>query len=96
MKYTVYIFKCLMTGSHYLGVTHDLRGRFEELRSGGSWKRLTSPELLHAEQHDDLQMAQRRLQTIRRQWRPSYSLDNVHADVLFPVPSVFFKPLSLC
>ena len=68
MKYTVYIFKCLSTGTHCMGVTRDLRERLQELRQGAGWRPLAHPELLHVEQHDDLEHAHRRLQAIRRRW----------------------------
>ncbi|MFB0517571.1 MAG: hypothetical protein ACETWG_13355 [Candidatus Neomarinimicrobiota bacterium] len=69
MRYTVYIFRCLSTGTYFMGVTNDLRSCLEELRSHSGWRRLAHPELLHVEQHDSRLMAQRRLQAIHRQWR---------------------------
>ena len=70
MKYTLYIFRCLQTGTHCMGVTRDLSDALRELREGGRGQRLMSPELLHVEQHDDSAEAHRRLQAIRRGWHP--------------------------
>ena len=70
MKYTIYIFKCLQTGTHHIGVTRDLSAALSKLREGGPGQRLVSPELLHVEQHEDQERAHRRLQAIRRGWQP--------------------------
>ena len=68
MRYTVYIFKCLQTGTHSLGVTTDLSASLATLLDGSRCQRLVSPELIHIEQHDDRAQAHRRLREICRQW----------------------------
>ena len=71
MKYTVYIFKCLSTGTHWMGVTRNLDRRLQTLREAGPGRRLVNPELLHVEQHDNRDGAHRRLQAIRNGWQPN-------------------------
>ena len=69
-KYTVYVLKCLSTGRYIMGVTPNLREHFREVRQCGGWRRhLAHPEVIHLEQHDDMQTAQQRLQFIRVRWR---------------------------
>ena len=70
MKYTIYIFRCLRTGTHHMGVTRDLSEALRKLREGGRGQRLVNPELLHVEQHEDHERAHRRLQAIRGEWQP--------------------------
>ena len=70
MKYTIYIFRCLRTGTHHMGVTRDLSEALRKLLEGGRGQRLVNPELLHVEQHEDHERAHRRLQAIRRGWQP--------------------------
>ena len=71
MKYTVYILKCLRTGTHCMGVTSDLSASLQQLQEDGNGQRLINPELVHVEQHEDPERAHQRLQTIRRHWRPA-------------------------
>ncbi len=71
MKYPVYRFKCLSTGTLWMGVTRNLGNRLKTLQEGGPGRRLINPELLHVEQHDDRDGAHRRLQAIRRCWHPN-------------------------
>ncbi|MEE9465045.1 MAG: hypothetical protein V3W14_05675 [Candidatus Neomarinimicrobiota bacterium] len=68
MKYTVYIFKCLHSGTHSLGVTTDLSASLATLLDGSRCQRFVSPELIHVEQHDDPVLAHQRLQEICREW----------------------------
>ena len=68
MRYTVYIFKCLQTGTHSLGVTTDLGASLATLLDGSRCQRLVSPELIHVEQHDNPAQAHQRLREICRQW----------------------------
>ncbi len=68
MRYTVYIFKCLQTGTHSLGVTTDLGASLATLLDGSRCQRLVSPELIHVEQHDSPVQAHQRLREICRQW----------------------------
>ena len=69
MRHTVYIFRCLLTGTHCVGVTTDLRAAVDYMVSTGSNHRLASPELVHLEQHDSPQEASYRLHQICSQWR---------------------------
>ncbi|MCH7859426.1 MAG: hypothetical protein IID14_06965 [Candidatus Marinimicrobia bacterium] len=69
MKYTVYIFKCLHTGNHTMGITTNFRDCLEKFLGAGCRSSLTNLELFHVEQHDDLQVAHRRIQAIRSRWR---------------------------
>ena len=76
MKYTVYVFKCLQSGTLRMGVTHNLGHRLQELQQGTGRRRLIHPELLHVEQYEDLKIAHRRLQAITHQWRRTLRLTN--------------------
>lgn len=96
MKYTVYIFRCLRTGTHFMGVTPNLRDRFEELRRAGGWRCLAHPELLHVEQFDDLQSAQRRLQAVRLRWRCYTAGPGTQAYDRVRAASVPIESSSLC
>ena len=71
MKYTLYILKCLRTGTHCMGITSDLSARLRMLQEDGNGPRLLNPELVHVEQHEDHERAHQRLQAIRRRWRPA-------------------------
>ena len=85
MRYTVYVFKCLQTGTHSLGVTTDLAASLATLLDGSRCQRLVSPELIHVEQHDSPGRAHQRLREICRQWHrlsdSYFLLDFGHPDV---------------
>ena len=81
MRHTVYVFRCLLTGTYCVGVTTDLRAVVDYMVSTGRGHHLASPELLHLEQHDSPQEASYRLHQICRQWRlftalPATELDS--------------------
>ncbi len=85
MRHTVYIFKCLQTGTHSLGVTTDLGASLATLLNGSRCQRLVSPELIHVEQHDSRGQAQQRLREICRQW---YKLSDSYYLMGFGHPAV--------
>ncbi len=94
MRYTVYIIRCLRSGTHYLGVTQDLSARLEELRHAGGWRRLAHPELLHIEQHDHPTDAHKRLQDISHRWRNHSVYQQLYYPDLFAVTPGLIGGLS--
>ena len=73
--YTLFIFRCLRTGNHFLGVTTDLQDATRRLLGGTGPVRLTNPELMHIEQYESLHLAHRRMQQIVSRWQDNACLE---------------------
>ena len=66
-RYTIYVLRCLRTGTHTFGLTRCFSDSLERHRYSHECESCVSPEILHLEQHDTANAAHARLNVIRGQ-----------------------------
>ena len=66
-KYTVFVLRCLRSGTHTFGLTKCFADSLQKHRVSHECGQCVSPEILHLEQHDTAAEAHARLNVIRGQ-----------------------------
>ena len=66
-RYTIYVLRCLRSGTHTFGLTRCFAESLEKHRISHECESCVCPEILHLEQHDTVNAAHARLNVIRGQ-----------------------------